>query len=33
MGGMCTHKVDLADTGDIDRSLEAVIREAYEAAG
>jgi hypothetical protein len=33
MGGMCTHKVDLADAADLDRSLEAVIRAAYDAAG
>jgi hypothetical protein len=33
MGGMCTHKVDLGSVDDLDRSLEAVVRDAYEAAG
>jgi hypothetical protein len=33
MGGMCTHKVDLSDPGDVDASLERVLASAYMAAG
>jgi predicted transport protein len=33
MGGMCTHKVDLAEVAQVDASIERVVRSAYEAAG
>jgi hypothetical protein len=33
MGGMCTHKVDLSDVAALDRSLETVLRDSYDAAG
>jgi hypothetical protein len=33
VGGMCTHKVRLADAGEVDEELLAWIRAAYESAG
>ena len=33
LGGMCTHKVDLADEAAVDASIERALRTAYDSAG